>query len=56
MKGHTASPNILGRKKNFILIAGVKPGNSCRSLFKTSQISALPYENMLSLMNFTVNT
>jgi hypothetical protein len=36
-------------------MAGVKPTNSCRSLFKRLKILAFPCEYIFSLMNFIVN-
>jgi hypothetical protein len=43
------------QKKIVRLIAGVKPRNSCRSLFKRLEILALPCEYIFSLMNFLIN-
>jgi hypothetical protein len=43
------------QKKIVRLMAGVKPRNSCRNLFKRSEILALPCEHIFSLMNFIVN-
>jgi hypothetical protein len=37
------------------LMAGVKSRNSCKSLFKSSEILTLLCENMFSRMNFNVN-
>jgi hypothetical protein len=37
------------------LMAGVKPRNSCKGLFKRSEILTLPCEYIFSLMKFTVN-
>jgi hypothetical protein len=42
------------RKKIVRLMAGFKPRNSCRSLFKRLEILALPCECIFSLMNFIV--
>jgi hypothetical protein len=36
-------------------MAGVKPRNSCSSLFKTLEILALPCKYIFSLINFIVN-
>jgi hypothetical protein len=36
-------------------MAGVKPRNSCRGLFKILDILPFPCEYIFSLMNFTVN-
>jgi hypothetical protein len=50
------SKKIFTLKKKIVrLMAGVKPRNSCRSLFKRLEILALPCEYIFSLMNFTVN-
>jgi hypothetical protein len=56
------SPNskkiFILQKKTVRLMAYVKPRNSCRSIFKKSEILALPYLhifNIFSLMNFIVN-
>jgi hypothetical protein len=43
------------QKKIVRLMAGVKPRNSCTSLFKSLEILALPCEYIFSLINFTVN-
>jgi hypothetical protein len=43
------------QKKIGKLMAGVKPINSCRSVFKKLKILALPCQYIFSLMNFTVN-
>jgi hypothetical protein len=44
------------QKQIFRLMAGVKPRNSCRSLFKRLEILALPCECIFLLMNLNVNT
>jgi hypothetical protein len=43
------------QKKVIRIIAGVKPINSCRKLFKRLEILPLPCEYIFSLMNFIVN-
>jgi hypothetical protein len=43
------------QKKIIRIMAGAKPRNSCRSLFKKLDILPLPCEYIFSLMNFTVN-
>jgi hypothetical protein len=43
------------QKKIVRLMAGVKPRNSCRSLFKRLEIFALPCECIFSFLNFVVN-
>jgi hypothetical protein len=43
------------QKKIVRLMAGVKPRNSCRSLFKRLEILTLPCEYIFSLLLFIVN-
>jgi hypothetical protein len=43
------------QKKIVILIAVVKPRNSCRSLLKGLQTLTLPHEYIFSLLFFAVN-
>jgi hypothetical protein len=43
------------QKKTVRLMAGVKPTNSCGSVFTRFEILALPCEHICSLMKFTVN-
>jgi hypothetical protein len=45
----------LYKKEVLSIIVGAKPGNSCTCLFKSLQILPLPWEHILSLMNFTAN-
>jgi hypothetical protein len=42
------------QKKTIRLMAGVKPRNSCRSLFKRSESPTLPCEYIFSLLRFNV--
>jgi hypothetical protein len=37
------------------IVAGVKPRNSCRGVFKTLEILPLSCEYIFSLMNFIIN-
>jgi hypothetical protein len=43
------------QKKTVRIMTGVKPRNSCRSLFKKLEILPLPCEGMFALMNFFVD-
>jgi hypothetical protein len=43
------------QKKIIRIMAGAKPRNSCRSLFKELEILPLPCEYIFSLMNFIIN-
>jgi hypothetical protein len=50
------SENVFTLQKKVIrIIAGVKPRNSCRNLFKGLEILPLPCEYIFLLMNFIVN-
>jgi hypothetical protein len=44
------------QKKIIRLMAGVKPRNSCKNLFKRLEILTLPCKYIFSLMNFIVKT
>jgi IS1 family transposase len=51
----SSSKTVFTLQKNVIrIIAGVKPRNSCRNLFKRLEILHLPCEYIFSLMNFIV--
>jgi hypothetical protein len=43
------------QKKIIRIIAGTKPRNLCRRLFKKLEILSLPREKIISLMNFIIN-
>jgi hypothetical protein len=50
------SKNVFTLQKKVIrIVAGVKPRNSCKNLFKRLEILPLPCEYIVSLMNFIVN-
>jgi hypothetical protein len=52
----SSSKNVFTLQKKVIrIIAGVKPTNSCKNLFKRLEILSLPCGYIFSLMNFVVD-